>query len=129
MLLRSIMYGGPLNHEVGQTRYCPRYHFLEIVSQYKQAVYDPLSSLNYPGAFRVHILVQHPKGHIPEEAKQTIDSLVYAVHRVVLYNKPDSDEVRELRTTAANAAIRSCEPLVELLLNSTTSCGSKNGRN
>lgn len=50
------------------------------------------------------------------DAKQTIDSLIYAVHRVVLYERFYSEDMQYQRDEALDAVIRSSEAIMDRLL-------------
>lgn len=110
------MHGGPFEHQVGHARYCPAYHFFESDCRFKESIYDPASPHRVRDACRIHICVQDPYGDIPQEAKQTIDSLIYALHRMVLYERIHEDELKSYKDQAMDAAIRSCEPLMDRLI-------------
>lgn len=65
---------------------------------------------------QVRIAYDDPHGNIPEEAKQVIDALVYALNRVVLHEQFDDILLQDLHDQTIDAAIRSCEALMDKLI-------------
>jgi hypothetical protein len=67
-------------------------------------------------AYTVRIQLHDPKGNLPQEAREVIDALVYALHRVVLYERIDQIDMAYYKEQATQAALRSSERLLDRLL-------------
>lgn len=117
-LLTARLTGGPAKHHIGTARYCTQYHYYESCCKFRTSIIDPVSNRSVPDLCRVQVCVQDAQGNIPQEAKQTIDSLIYALHRLVLYERFYASDMVDHREVALDAAIRSCETLMNKLLKS-----------
>jgi hypothetical protein len=115
-LLQALLQGGPLDHRLGHVSYCARYHYFSSVCKYRQRVFDMASTHSNEDAYTVRIQLHDPKGNLPQEAREVIDALVYALHRVVLYERIDQIDMAYYKEQATQAALRSSERLLDRLL-------------
>jgi hypothetical protein len=115
-LLKAVLHGGPLGHRVGEVSYCSSYHYFVSICKYRQRIFDTVTAHSTEDAYTVKVQLQDPKGQLPREAREVIDALVYALHRVVLYERIDEIEMAYYKDQATQAALRSSERLLDRLL-------------
>ena len=102
-LCLSTMHHGPLAHMRSQVRYCVAYHYFEYDSCIRHSV-------------RTQMTYEDPHGQLPREAREVIDALGYAMHRVVFYQHIDAETLQRYRDEGMDKAIRSCERLADRIL-------------
>jgi hypothetical protein len=100
----------------GKARYCRNYHYFESSCAFGLEGNVIAPDLEWRDVRKIRIVYDDPEGNIPEEAKQVIDALVYALHRVVLHEHLDDTIVQDLHVQTVDAAIRSCEALMDKLI-------------
>jgi hypothetical protein len=110
------MYGGPLEHREGQIAYCQRYHYFSSICKFRHRVFDAVTPESREDAYVIRVQLQDPRGNLPREAREVIDALVYALHRVVLYERIDEIDMQYYKEQATQAALRSSERLLDRLL-------------
>jgi len=115
-LLKAVLQGGPLDHRLGEVAYCQRYHYFSSVCKYRQRIFDAVTARSTEDAYTVKVQLQDPKGNLPRETREVIDALVYALHRVVLYERIDEIDMQYYKEQATQAALRSSERLLDRLL-------------
>jgi hypothetical protein len=115
-LYRNVLHFGPLSMRSGRVRYCRKYHYFESSCTFGLEGNIVAPGQDWQDTRKVQLLYDDPQGHIPEEAKQVIDALVYALHRVVLHECFDDILVKDLHDQTVDAAIRSCEALMDKLI-------------
>ena len=111
----SRLLSGTLHMRSGKVRYCTYYHYFESTCLF--GWFDHHKN-DWRDVRRVRVRYDDRHGDIPEEAKQVIDAQIYALHRVVLHEHCDDVFIQELRDKTVDAAIRSCETLMDRLLDS-----------
>lgn len=115
-LYRSAMRFGPLSMRSGKARYCRGYHYFESICTFGIESGQLAPEMEPQEVRRIRIVYDDPRGNIPVEAKQVVDAMVYALHRVVLHEHIDDVLLRDLRNQTLDAAIRSCETLMDKLI-------------